>query len=120
MRTVAARRRTAVSSCAIAAVLGVSQAANAQVPPERTMYLGLEGGLEYTDNVSRANTNEESETIGIAALTFGVNTDRPRLDADAGAHLEYRKYLDDSYDDEVVGGINGLVSYAFIPQRLLW
>ena len=64
--------------------------------------------------------DEESETIGTAGLLLGITTDRPKLDADVAAHLEYRHYLDDTFDSEVVGGVNAFVAYAFIPERFIW
>ncbi len=108
-------------SCAIAAVLCVPHVVNAQVVgADSTFHFGLEAGVEYTDNVSRTNVDEESETIGIAGLTLGITSDRPRLDTDVAAHLEYRKYMDDTYDDEIIGGVDALLSYAFIPDRFSW
>ena len=80
----------------------------------------LDGGVNYTDNVSRSQVDEESETIGTAGLLLGITTDRPNLDADVAAHLEYRHYLDDTFDSEVVGGVNAFVAYAFIPERFIW
>jgi hypothetical protein len=80
----------------------------------------LDGGASYTDNVSRSQVDEESETIATAGLLVGITTDRPKLDADVAAHLEYRHYLDDTFDSEVVGGVNAFVAYAFIPERFLW
>lgn len=107
--------------CAIAAALAWPEASNAQqATAENNWYLGLDAGARYTDNVSRANVDEQSETVGVAGLLFGVNTDRPRLDADIAGNLEYRRYLDDTFDDEVVGGIDALASYAFIPERFVW
>jgi hypothetical protein len=82
--------------------------------------LELEFGAEHTDNVSRTPTDEQSETVALAGLGFGLDLDRPRLDANVGANFEYRRYMDDSYDDEVVGGLSAIVSYAFIPDRFVW
>ncbi|MGH8177840.1 MAG: outer membrane beta-barrel protein [Steroidobacter sp.] len=109
-----ARLGCVAAACALPAVVA------AQGVPERELIWSLEGGAEHTDNVGRSAVDEESETVGIAALSFQLNTDRPRLDANVGAHLEYRDYLDDAFDSEVVGGVDGLVSYAFIPERFIW
>jgi hypothetical protein len=112
--------RTTILGAAIAAALALPQAAHSQAAVDNTWYLTLESGIEYTDNVSRAQVDEESETVGIAGLLFGVTTDRPRLDADVAANLQYRKYLDDTFESEVVGGVDALVAYAFIPERFVW
>jgi hypothetical protein len=84
------------------------------------LFWSLRGGVEYTDNVSRTEVDEQSETVGIAGFSLGLNTDRPRLDAGVNANLEYRKYLDDTFDSEIVGGLDGIASYAFIPERFIW
>jgi hypothetical protein len=113
------KNRSAALGCIAAAVTfpGVASAQNAA---EQELEWALEAGAQYTDNVSRVAVNEESETIGIAGLSFLLNTDRPRLDAIIGANLQYEKYLDDTFDDEVVGGVDALVSYAFVPERFIW
>jgi hypothetical protein len=95
-------------------------ASHAQAADENSWTLDLYGGVNYTDNASRAQVDEESETIGTAGLLLGITTDRPKLDADVTAHLEYREYLDDTFDSEVVGGINAFLAYAFIPERFIW
>ncbi len=112
--------RRVTLSCAIAAALASPAVSYGQAAAENTWYLSLDSGVSYTDNVSRTNVDEESETIGVAGVLFGVTTDRPRLDADIATHLEYREYLDDSFDSEVVGGINAFASYAFVPERFVW
>lgn len=104
----------------LAAAFALPAVAVAQTATERELIWALEAGAERTDNVRRAAVNEESQTIATAALTFALNLDRPRLDTNIGAHLEYQDYLDDAFDDELVGGVNGLVSYAFIPERFIW
>lgn len=101
---------------AVCATPGLTYAQGA----DADLYWSLRGGLEYTDNAGRASVDEQSETVGIAGFALGLNTDRPRLDAGVDANLEYREYLDDTFDSEVVGGVDGLVSYAFIPERFVW
>ena len=117
---VRASTRTTILGLAIAAALALPAVSQAQVADQNSWFVTLDGGVNYTDNVGRSEVDEESETIGTAGLLLGITTDRPKLDADVAAHLEYRKYLDDSFDDEVVGGVNAFMAYAFIPERFLW
>jgi hypothetical protein len=117
---VRARTRTTILGLAVAAALALPYASHAQVADQNTWFVTLDGGVNYTDNVSRSQVDEESETIGTAGLLLGITTDRPNLDADVAAHLEYLHYLDDTFDSEVVGGVNAFVAYAFIPERFLW
>jgi hypothetical protein len=101
---------------ALCATPGLTYAQSA----DADLYWSLRGGLEYTDNAGRSGVDEQSETVGIAGFSLGLNTDRPRLDAGVDANLEYREYLDNTFDSEVVGGVDGLASYAFIPERFIW
>ncbi len=117
---VRARTRTTILGLAVAAALALPVASHAQAVDENSWFVTLDGGVNYTDNVSRSQVDEESETIGTAGLLLGITTDRPKLDADVAAHLEYRHYLDDTFDSEVVGGVNAFVAYAFIPERFIW
>lgn len=107
-------RRTG-PACALL-LLALSQAAVAQ----ETAGWSAQIGVQHSDNIERTRTNEESETVGIAGVSFRVDSDRPRLDANIIGALQYRDYLDNSFDSEVVGGVNGLVSYTFIPERFSW
>jgi hypothetical protein len=101
--------RAAVGTCLVIAASGAGAAT-----------LDLEIGGEYSDNVARLPENETEESIGFVGLTLGLTADRPRLDADLSTALEYRKYLDDTFDDELVGGLDGTLAYAFVPERFLW
>src|SRR5688572_5194870 len=92
-----ARTRT-ILGLAVPAALALPDASHAQAADENSWTLDLYGGVNYTDNASRAQVDEESETIGTAGLLLGITTDRPKLDADVTAHLEYREYLDDTFD----------------------
>jgi hypothetical protein len=82
--------------------------------------LDLELGAEHSDNVARTAGDEQEETIGFVGLTLGVDTDRPRFDAEANATFEFRRYLDDTFDDDWVGGLDGSLSFAIIPERFEW
>lgn len=77
-------------------------------------------GVTHTDNVGRTNIDEQSETIGTAGLALSVDMERPRLSTDIGANLEYRDYIDESYDSEIVGGLDAGLTYAFVIDRFLW
>jgi hypothetical protein len=77
-------------------------------------------GVTHTDNVGRTRIDEQSETIGTAGLGLSVDMERPRLSTAIGANLEYRDYIDESFDSEVVGGLDGSLTYAFVIDRFLW
>lgn len=76
-------------------------------------------GATYSDNIRRVSANEESELLPEAGLQFSMARDG-RLDADVSMNLQYRTYADDAFDDELLGGLDGRLSYEFIPERFSW
>ncbi|HEY7639543.1 MAG TPA: outer membrane beta-barrel protein [Steroidobacteraceae bacterium] len=107
-----------VLTCAGPLLLATSTAAWAQESPPS--YWGLDLGVRYTDNVGRTDTDEESEKVGIAGLNFALNVDRRRVDAQAAGNLRYLHYIDNTFDDELNGGVNGALQLSFVPERFLW
>ena len=98
----------------ISAAVAMSQAAAAATT------LTLDLGVDHSDNVGRTDVDPQSETIGTAGLGLAIDTKRPRLTAEVGADLDYQKYLDDTFDDEVVGGVDAALGFALVPDRLVW
>jgi len=101
-------------------LLAVSQGAVAQDEPAEKFSWYTELGAELSDNIARTPTNEIDETVGIGRLGLDIETKRPRLAADIAADLEYRDYLDRDFSSEIAGGLDGVVDYAFIPERFSW
>ena len=104
--------------CALACIAPALSAA--QGVAESELIWSLEAGAEHTDNVARAPVDEESETVGVGRFNIAVDAVRPRLTANIGANLEYRDYVDEAFQSELVGGLDGFVSYAFVPERFIW
>lgn len=98
----------------IVAVLAVS----APVAAQETGF-SVSAGVSYTDNIGRVSVDEQSEVIPEAGLQLNIAREG-RLDADLAADLLYRSYTDNTYDDELLGGFDGRVSYAFVPDRFEW
>lgn len=105
--------RMLLTAC-LALVAGAADAAQGQFD------WGVSVGATYTDNVGRVSTNEQSETTADAGLQFAWSRPEGRLQADAGADLQYRTYLDNTYDDELTGRLDGTLVYAFVPERFSW
>jgi hypothetical protein len=82
--------------------------------------LTLDLGVEHTDNAGRSNVDPQSESIGTAGLGLDIDAQRPRLSAEVGANLEYRRYFDDTFDPEVVGGVDANLGFALLPERIVW
>jgi len=77
-------------------------------------------GAYHTDNAGRTSVDEQSDTVGEAGLRLGIARERGRLTADVSADLRFQKYFDDSYDDELMGGLDGTLTYWFLPERFSW
>lgn len=107
-----------------AARLGAVAAAVLAVAPVtafgQEVDLAVTAGIAYSDNVERVAVDETSDTIVSAGLQFGIAREGARLTTDASADLQYRHYLDDTYGDEVVGGLAATLVYAFVPDRFTW
>jgi hypothetical protein len=118
-----------VLNCAGPLLLAVTpaawSAAQAQAPTigqaqGQQLHWGFDLGGRYTDNVGRVDVNEQSDTVGIAGLNFAVDVDRPRFDARAAADLRYLKYFESDFDDRINGGLDGMLGFAFVPERFVW
>jgi hypothetical protein len=90
-----------------------------QEAPER-LSIAVRVGAEHSDNVERIPDEGNSDTIGQVGLQAEMTRSRGRLDIALSSDLRYEKYFDESFGDSLVGGLNGSLSYAFIPERLRW
>ncbi|MGQ0428420.1 MAG: hypothetical protein ACT4UQ_00565 [Gammaproteobacteria bacterium] len=91
--------------------------ASVAIAQERTF--SVSAGATRSDNIARASANEVSDTIAEAGLQLGLRREG-RLDTDVAVNLRYLSYLDDTFDDELVGGLSGRLSFAFVPDRFMW
>jgi hypothetical protein len=82
--------------------------------------LSLNAGAIYSDNVQRTQTDQTTDTIANAGVQFGVRQEHGDLRALVAADVQYRNYLQHTYDDEMIGGLSGTASYSFIPERFTW
>ena len=80
----------------------------------------LSAGMTHSDNAGRATTNGDSDTRGELGVDLRYAKGEGRLNARVGSNLQYRSYFNDTYEDELVGRFNGLLSYWFIPERFSW
>jgi hypothetical protein len=111
------RLEQAMKMALISAAVAMTQALS---PAHAATTLTLDLGVDHSDNVGRVEVDPQSETIGTAGLGLAIDTKRPRLSAEVGANLEYQKYFDNTFDPEVVGGVDATLGYALIKERLIW
>lgn len=90
--------------------------------PVHAAKLGWEAGfgLEHGDNVARTETDERSDTILVPRIAFELEQEGASVRAEAAGSLEYRHYLDDSFDDETRADLAAVVDWTLLPERLRW
>jgi hypothetical protein len=84
------------------------------------IHIETDVGAEYSDNIGRVSVDEQSDTIATARLGIGIEEIRPRLEARVDGDLQYRHYIDDTFDNELVGGLAADVVWAILPERFFW
>jgi hypothetical protein len=82
----------------------------------------LEGsvGVGYSDNITRAESNKESATIGSLGLQFDIAEQTRRLEGVLTGDLEWLNYSGDAFSSEVIGNAAGRASLSLIEERLSW
>lgn len=80
----------------------------------------LSTGASTSDNVRRVPVNEEDGTIAHAGVTLGYETHTRRIDANVDIDAMYDHYIDDTLDDDLVGGIDAQAAFDFVPERFTW
>jgi hypothetical protein len=73
-----------------------------------------------SDNIRRASINEQSGSYTAAGFIAGFGRDGTRFDATLDADLEQRDYSVGSIEDDLYGTLDGLIDFAFVPDRFSW
>jgi hypothetical protein len=94
------------------------QVAHAQ--EEDRASLELEVGAEHSDNVARVPVDEQSETNGTARLGVVLERVRPRYEAKLNGDVQYRRYSEDTFGSDVVGGLAGRLDWLILPEHFVW
>ena len=77
-------------------------------------------GAAHSDNIARVETGKTEEDIANAGFKFSFDQQTRKIDADLVGNFDYQKFLDDTYENELIGGFNGNVKVAFVPERFDW
>lgn len=89
-------------------------------PAYAELQYGLSLGVGHSDNIERTDINEVDEAFAIAGFDLTWLERTRRLDADVTVNVAYFDYLDNTYEGELVGGANGLVTVGIVPERFTW
>lgn len=79
-------------------------------------------GVGYSNNIGRATDTAPTldENIGVAGVRFGLVQDTRKLEATIRSDFQYLYYADDSFDNEVIGGLDAYIDYSFVEDRFSW
>lgn len=103
-----------------ACVLSIASLASAPALQAAEATYGVSIGAGLSDNITRVESNEIDETIATAGFNLDLAHESRVLNADVGAALAYFDYLDNTYDGEVIGGLDADLRFSFIPERFEW
>ena len=105
---------------AVSVALLASVSAHAQEQEPDRVSIGVRVGATHSDNIERLPVDELSDTTGELGLIADVTRTRGRLNVGLASDLRYQKYFNDTFGDELIGGLNGTLSYWFLPERFRW
>ena len=77
-------------------------------------------GYAWSDNITRVPVDPVDEQIQLAGFDFNYIEETRKFDISILSGFDYLRYTDDTFDDDVVGGVIGDVTYWFIEERLNW
>ena len=89
-------------------------------PARADVTWGVNAGVGHSDNITRSASDEIDEIITVAGFTLELEEKTRRIDADVDADISYYDYMDNTYDSEVIGGLDGHLVFGILPERLLW
>jgi hypothetical protein len=81
---------------------------------------GLETGVGYSDNITRASSDEIDETIGALGLDLQWDAQTRRIEGSALVDLSYYEYMDETFESEVLGNANATAVLGLVPERFTW
>ena len=109
-----AQKRLACLACGLSLFLSGTSAYGLELRAQ------FNTGVGASDNIARAPDNEIDETIGVLGVNFGLLEDTSRLSANIRSQFDYTYYADDTFDNEVVGGLTGNLDFTVLEERLTW
>ena len=105
-------RLTTVTAIAVAlSVLVLQDSANAEVN------LSVEATAGYTNNLLRASEGDDEFPV-LLGLTGAWTENTRRLSADVEGRVDGITYLNGSFDDEILGALDGSMTWWALPDRL--
>lgn len=108
-------------ACASVLAQTQSQSQGGNGRTEHKQSLSLYAGVLASDNIGRNNGAESrSQTELEVGLFADLRTERERLDARFAADIQYRSGQYERARNELAGGLNTLVEFRALDDRLAW
>lgn len=82
--------------------------------------LALVAGGTWSDNIGRETANEDNGTLVQTGLLLDYKEQTRRFDASVDANAAYEHYSDNTFDDDVIGGVAGALEFRVAPERFNW
>ncbi len=105
-----------------AAMRGVVAVLGTLAPPVVTLAevsLTVELAAGYTDNLQRQPEGEDEVPASLGLTGTWIETTR-HLAVDVEGRVDGIKYFNDTIDDEVVGQLDGSLTWWAVPERFAW
>lgn len=115
------RRRAGGWAISLSLFACVGSPALAAVPatePVAQFQIAADVGVGATDNIERDADDARSEGLASVGLRFSVLRESPRISADMVGDLSYFSFLDNTFDDELVGSVRGSVNVHVVENFL--
>lgn len=102
------------AGCALSAAFVAFDASTAAID------FGVNAGVGYSDNINRAAQDEVDEIMAAVGADVFIEQFTRRLSAHLAGSVAYVEYLDETYDNELIGNLFGEADIAIVPDRFSW
>jgi hypothetical protein len=103
-------------------MIGVVAVVGTLAPPVPTfaeVNLNAELTAGYTDNLQRQPEGEDEVPASLGLTGTWIETTR-HLAVDVEGRVDGIKYFNDTFDDEIVGQLDGSLTWWAVPERFAW
>lgn len=77
-------------------------------------------GMGSSDNITRTSQAPISDVFTLVGLKLDIVEESRRIRTNVQSQFDFLTYRDDTYDDELVGGLNGFAEFAVVEERVAW
>ncbi len=80
----------------------------------------VKAAVGFSDNIARTETGEIDDVILAGGFAFTYAEKTRRLESDISADLDYYEYTENTFENEWLGTLNGIVNLALVEERFDW